>query len=113
MNWKFWKRYKPGKPDPEAMFEELSLAYPGKGKYTDMDRYRDFRQLFMGSVQGKRVLHELYSWGHMFKTSIPGNKQPDRMIWQNEGERNFALKLLAALNAEPSTEKPVKQKSRK
>lgn len=96
MRW-FWQKYK--EPDPEEFFLQLGRA--SRSNYTNEDRYRDFRQLFLSTEQGKRVLHELMSWGRVFKPTIPRPNEKEYMIWVNEGMRNFALKLMAALNAEP------------
>lgn len=96
MSWNFWPTRKIGRPDPEALFAEI--AHTG---YRDEDRYREFRLVFLGSDEGRRVLHEILSWGHMFQSSVGrADIDPNRVLFF-EGERNMALKLLATLNAEP------------
>jgi hypothetical protein len=97
MFWRFWSTCKVGHPDPEALFAEI--AHTG---YRDEDRYREFRRVFLGSDEGRRVLHEILSWGHMFQSSVGRTDiDPNRVLFL-EGERNLALKLLATLNAEPT-----------
>jgi len=69
--------------------------------YTPKDRYADFRQVFMGTDQGKRVYRELLSWGHMFKAGCYGNPIDTHKMLISEGERNFVIKLMAAVNIDP------------
>jgi len=77
--------------------------------YTPKDRYDDFRHVFMGSEQGKRVYRELLSWGKLFTPSVQGSPiDPYRMAIM-EGHRNFATKLLAAVNIDPPV-RPTKAK---
>lgn len=97
-----------GNPDPEVLFREISKQHPGKGQYSNMDRYQDFRQLFLGSEQGQRVLHEIFSWGHLFRSSIPPKGAPEYNVWISEGERNIALKIFSAIHAEPPSGLPSK-----
>lgn len=93
-----WRRLP--KPDIEAFLAELAASHPGKG-YSKMDRYRDFKRLF-GSEDGRRVLHELFSWGNMFRPVAPMSKFDPYETAFHDGERNIVLKLLAVMNAEPS-----------
>ena len=73
--------------------------------YSQKDRYADFRQIFMGSDQGKRVYRQLLAWGGLFSTTITsGTIDPNKMM-VSEGMRNFAIKLMAAVTIEPK-EKP-------
>lgn len=90
--------------DIEAFFASLSSAHPGAERYSFADRYRDFRQLFLSSDQGRRVLHEILSWGHMFHASVPtmGVIDPYRVVVQ-EGERRIILKLFSTIHVEPNT----------
>jgi hypothetical protein len=97
MSWHSLFASKVGRPDPEALFAEI--AHTG---YRDEDRYREFRRVFLGSDEGRRVLYEILSWGHMFQSSVSRTEiDPNRVMFL-EGERNLALKLLATLNAEPT-----------
>lgn len=76
---------------------------PQPGQYTAMDRYQDFRRVFLGSEEGKRVLRELLAWGHCFRPSVPAAAGPidPYAVVRNEGERNIALRLLKVVNTEP------------
>ena len=91
-----------GDPDPEAFLAELAAAYPGKKYSKSIDRYRDFRRLFLDSEEGKRVLYEILSWGGMFRSAAPAaNFDPYQTMFLN-GQQDIAFRLLAAMNAEPS-----------
>jgi hypothetical protein len=87
-----------GRPDPEALFADLARAHVGIG-YGDADRYRDFRQVFLATDQGRRVLYEIFTWANLFRAVfIPGDPYATHY---RDGERNIGLKILATLNAEP------------
>jgi len=80
--------------------------------YSSKDRYADFRQVFTGSEQGKRVYLELLAWGKMFNSSVSGNPIDPLKVMFSEGHRNFVIKLIAAVNIEPP-EQPTKATSRR
>ncbi len=88
-------------PDIEALFADLGKAHPGKGRYNQMDKYRDFRAVFLGSEQGRRVLYEILSMGHMF-TSAPvlGGFEPNRTMFHG-GEQNVVLGIFRTAHVEP------------
>ena len=97
------------------LFTELMESLeelPSTENYTSKDRYTDFRQVFMGSDQGKRVYQELLSWGGLFNSSVRGNPIDPLRVMMDAGQRNFATKLMAAVNIEPP-EKPTKAAVRK
>lgn len=81
---------------------------PSNDNYSPKDKYADFRQLFTGSEQGKRVYAELLAWGKIFNTSVHGSPIDPYKVMINEGHRSFATKLMAAVNIEPP-EQPTKQ----
>jgi hypothetical protein len=66
-----------------------------------MDRYRDFRQLFLETEQGRRVLYEILGWGGMFQPSAPRAKFETNETFFHDGERNVALRIMTTMNAEP------------
>ncbi len=106
IGWPF-RRTRLGCPDPERFLSELARSHPGKVRYTDLDRYRDFRTLFLETDRGRRVLYELLSWGHVFRASAPmANFDPHNTLF-HDGERSIALKVMATMNAEP-LERPTK-----
>lgn len=96
-----WRRHHVGTPDPEAFLAELAAAHPGKSYNKSIDRYRDFRRLFLDSEQGRRVLYEILSWGHVFRCpAAMSNFDPYETMYHN-GEANIAKQLMATMNAEP------------
>ena len=80
---------------------------PSTQNYSSRDRYADFRQVFTGSDQGKRVYRELLVWGKMFNSSVSGNPIDTNRVIFAEGHRNFVIRLIAAVNIEPP-EQPTK-----
>ena len=89
--------------DPDGFLAELNAAM--SGNYSDMDRYREFRSVLLGSDAGKRVLRQILTWAHMWQTSFDAN--PSLMAF-NEGERMIGIRILSAIHTEP-VEKPTKQ----
>lgn len=69
--------------------------------YSPQDRYNDFRQVFTGSDQGKRVYRELVAWGRIFNTSVQGSPIDPFKVMAAEGHRSYAIKLIAAVSIEP------------
>lgn len=101
-----WRRL--GKSDPEAFLSQLAASHPGK-RYSKMDRYRDFRRLFLDTDQGRRVLFEILSWGHIFRCPAAMSKfDPYETLYHN-GEANMAKRLMSTMNAEPK-ERPANTK---
>jgi hypothetical protein len=99
--------------DIQEFIGSLAEGFYGRGEYTKMDRYRDFRRLFLGTEEGKRVLYELMGWGKLYG-AIPANReQQDRDIFVMLGERNLVLQLLRTINLEPKMNPPKKAVSKK
>jgi len=85
-------------PTPDVLFADLARARRIAG-YDEDDRRRDFHAVFFGSDAGKRVLHEILAWSHLFaSTFVPGDSHATH--WR-EGGRDVGLRILAALNSEP------------
>lgn len=97
--------------DIDVLFADLSATHPGKGEYSHLDRYADFRAVFLATDQGRRVLYEILSWGHMFAaTPMLGQFEANKTFFL-EGERNIALRIFDTAHKEPP-EKPARQVSR-
>lgn len=94
-----WRRL--GEPDIDAFFTELANSHPGKGRYGKMDRYRDFRAVFQGSEQGRRVLHEILMWCHLGRASAPQARFETNETMFLDGESNIGAKIIVTMNAEP------------
>ena len=88
---------------------ELLATLPSRDGYSPVDRYRDFRKTFE-TDEGKRVLSEILSWGRIFRTPVLGKPIDPYAMAIAFGERNMALKLMAAVYTEP-VDKP--QRARK
>ncbi|GEM_PF-3672302 len=88
-----------GRPDPEVLFADLGRAHTGTG-YGDLERYQDFRAVFLSDKRGKRVLYEILTWARLFQPAyVPGDAYATHY---RDGERNIGLKILAVINAEPA-----------
>lgn len=88
--------------------EDLGKTHPGKGRYAPMDRYRDFRQVFLATEQGRRVLWEILDMGHM--TAVPcvlAGFDTNRTNFFG-GRQALAIDIFKAVHIEP-TEPPKRQ----
>ena len=95
--------------DSELLAELVALL-PHDGR-SPIERYQDFRKVF-GTVEGKRVLREILSWGGMIRAPILGKPIDPYAMAVAFGERNMALKLMAAVYVEP-TDKPQRAQRKK
>jgi len=87
---------------------------PSLDNYSDQDRYREFRRVFLDSPEGPRVLAEILSWGRLFRQSITASPVDANLLLIREGQRNMAIALLNTIYKEPQAEKPLTQaKARK
>ena len=98
---RFLWRFQFSDPNPDAFLRELKNAQ--LGSYSRMQRYRDFRLVFMGTLEGKRVLNQIMSWGRIYGDVITAGDTNGTHI--KLGERNLAIKVLRAINFEPSSTK--------
>ena len=89
-----------GNPDPVAFLERLGRARVGDD-YTDIDRYRDFRRVFLDTPRGRRVLWQLFEMGYLFApvALLPADPYA---AYHRDGARNLALNIMAILNADPN-----------
>lgn len=88
------------------LLEQLE-ALPLTDNYTKQDQYNDFRQLFLGSEQGKRVYREIVAWGGLMSNPIRGDSIDRNKLLFAQGQRDIVVKLISAINIEPK-EKPTK-----
>jgi hypothetical protein len=96
--------------DAESIFTALSAAYPPN--YQPMDMYRDFRAVFLGSDQGKRVLFEILKRGHYDGPLIPKTPEIDPLrMAMGEGARQLVLGVLETMNTEPPAQRPTRTNS--
>ncbi len=92
--------------DPIDFLSDLSTAI--SSKRTDVERHAEFRQLFLGSDIGKRVLYDILEWGHIWRSStVRGDAH---MTYKREGERNLALRAMGMVFNAPK-QRPDRQQS--
>lgn len=94
----------PESPEETATLLSAAMATASVKDYSEMDLYRDMRRVFFESEEGRRVFRVLLSWGHLFRPSFRGATQIDPIAMAvREGERNYALRLLATVSHEPQS----------
>lgn len=84
---------------------DMLASLPSQEGYMEMDRYRDFRKVFLGSDEGKRVMREILAWGRLFRAPVLGRPIDPYAMAIAHGESNIAKKLLTIIHDEPK-EKP-------
>lgn len=90
--------------EPESLYADL-VAAQGASQADLAERRRDFRRVFLGDEAGKRVLHTILGWTHLYRSSvIDGDPHATHVL---EGERSIGLKLLAMLVVEPAVLPPA------
>jgi hypothetical protein len=89
----------------EQAVNDLRAAAPQGPNYTETDRYREFRRVFLGSDEGRRVLWHIMDLGGLFGTSFDPNPH---IHAQNEGWRNLAVRIFQIIHKEPQA-KPTRQ----
>jgi hypothetical protein len=78
--------------------------------YNPLDRYSDFRKVFLETEQGRRVLKQILGWGHLLKSHLVRMPHPidPYAVVAREGERNLAMHIFSVMLVEPP-ERPDKQ----
>jgi hypothetical protein len=81
--------------------------------YTALDRYRDFRALFLSTEQGRRVLAEILKIGFVAKSTTPpgGAIDPYRALL-HEGRRTLAMDVFYHATVEPAASRPDRANAR-
>ncbi len=70
--------------------------------YDEIDRYNDFRKVFLETDQGRRVLRQVLAWGHLLKSHLVRMHPIDpNAVLSLEGERNLALRIFSVMLVEP------------
>lgn len=103
MIWPFRRRR--SRFDPEALMADLAQAWGANRKPDAIAA--DFKHVFLGSEAGKRVLYQILGWSHLWDPSFVAGESDTTAF--KEGERNVALRILAALRSDP---KPLPQRQR-
>ena len=82
---------------------------------TDLDRYSDFKSLFLATEQGRRVFNEILGMGYMAHDPIKYNKAgvDVNATLIATGERKMALAIHRLTMIEPPPPPPKTQKPRR
>ncbi len=82
---------------PDPLLDELG---DGPEPYDKMERYKDFRAVFL-TDQGRKVLREILNLGGYMKSSAPrSNYEPHETMFR-EGARALSINILDIVNTEP------------
>lgn len=100
--------------EPAQLFEALA-SFPGVYERTaegQMDRYRDYRAVFLGSEQGRRVLHDILANCGLNKATPPVGSIDPYLTHIRDGRRGAALEIIGAIYKEPAQKQPTTQTRR-
>lgn len=91
--------------------ELLDMLIASSQYGTDMERYKDFREVFFGSEQGQRVFKEILGMGYMLNTTVKYNKYgvDTNATLITTGERKLALLIHKTATHEPAMAPPKRQ----
>ena len=89
-------------PDAESLFADLTSVLAGNRDYKPLDRHQDFRAVFLGSDQGRRVLHEIMALGHFFRATSSRARFESNRAFFYDGERSLAARIYAITTIEPA-----------
>ena len=79
--------------------------------YTAQDQYHDFRRIFMGSDEGKRVLRRILEKGYVFRDPPITHPIDPYLMAVHRGYRRLALEILGTVENEPQ-EQPTQTQTR-
>lgn len=97
-----WFRRNEGR-DLQAFFDSIATIKAGRGGYSKMDRYRDFRAVFTGTStpeQGKRVLAQIIAHCEGLPLIEADAEQAHKLVWR-AATRSVGLQIVKWLNSEP------------
>lgn len=81
--------------------------------YTAMERYREFRELFLSTEVGRRVLSEILKIGFVAKsTTPPGGPIDPYRTHLHEGRRTLAMDIFYHATVEPMVTRPERANSK-
>lgn len=93
------------------LLAEISIPHD----YDPLSRYKDFRQVFLNSEEGRRVLRQILNWGNVLKPHPAGRPIDSATTERMEGGRALALLIFSVMLAEPpkkpdeTTKRPRKE----
>jgi len=99
--------------EEQEFIESLNSSFYKVGKRSTVDRHREFRNIFLGTDEGRRVLYEILSMAKLSAINAPeiGDIDTKRMLL-NEGKRHLAAAIINVVHKEPKTDKPKQAQSR-
>jgi len=98
-----WIRLFGTSADPEKFLRAVQASQPRP--YMKTDRYKDFRQVFMGHSspeQGQRVLAEIFKLGGMYSTTYVIGDANATLV--RAGASDLCKRVMAIMNADPERE---------
>lgn len=103
-----------GKKEKKEFLDDLVHSFSGVDNRTKLDRYREFQKVFLGSEEGKRVLHDILGFAKLSAPIAPPFPEPvdEKRMMILEGGRELAIKILEVLHKEPITDRPTQTKRR-
>lgn len=98
--------------EPDNLFDKFKRTTQYE---TDLQRYQDFRGLFLDTEQGQRVFNEILGMGYMAHDPIKYNKAgvDVNATLIATGERKMALAIHRMATVEPPKPPPIKQITRR
>ena len=98
--------------EPDNLFDQFMRTTQYA---TDLDRYKDFRTVFLDTEPGRRVFNEILGMGYMAHAPIKYNKAgvDVNATLIATGERKMALAIHRLTMVEPPPPPPKTQKTRR
>lgn len=96
-------------PEDQQLIEDLRFSFYNISNRTKLDRYKEFRKVFMGSDEGKRVLSEILGMAKLsgrLVAPFPTEVDEKRMLIL-EGGRQLAADIIDVITKEPNMDKPT------
>lgn len=102
-------------PEEQDFLTILKSSFYTTGNRTKLDRYREFRLVFLGSDEGKRVLYEILGMAKLQARLVEPHPAPvdEKRLLLREGARQLAADIIDVIHKEPNTEKPPIQNRRR
>ena len=83
----------------DPFLEEIAAGAPEH--YAPLDIYRDFLRIFMETDEGRRVLHQIFTWAGLYRSSAKRAAFDPNETMFHEGARDLGLTIMRAMATEP------------
>lgn len=87
---------------PDQVSAVSALVPPLGDSYRRIDMIRDFRRVFLGSDEGRRVLGHLLAWCGHGASGLTEGLSPSESLLIHEGKRSIGISLMGWLQTIPS-----------